>query len=120
MRLDQWLWAVRLYRTRTLAATAVKEHDVRVNELEAKPAHLVRVGEVIAAKTGDIIRTYRVVGMPIARVGAKMVPQFAEDLTPPDVYKREKSPETVGPATRPKGSGRPTKRDRRLIERLEF
>ena len=120
MRLDQWLWAVRLYRTRTLAATAVKEHDVKVNDLEVKPAHLVRAGEVIAAKTGDITRTYRVIDAPGARVGAKLVPQFAEDLTPPEMYKREKSPEELGPATRARGSGRPTKRDRRLIERLEF
>ncbi|HTI72622.1 MAG TPA: RNA-binding S4 domain-containing protein [Candidatus Limnocylindria bacterium] len=120
MRLDQWLWAVRLYRTRTLAAGAIKSGLVKVGEAESKPAHEVKPGEIIVAKTGDIIRTYKVIGAPAARVGAKLVPTYAEDLTPPEVYRRERDPLLAPPAERARGSGRPTKRDRRLIGRLEF
>jgi ribosome-associated heat shock protein Hsp15 len=118
VRLDQWLWAVRLYRTRTLAATAVKDGHVRIEGAEVKPAREVKPGEEIVARTGDIKRTVRVIGSPPSRVGAKLVPQFAEDLTPPEEYQRPKHPELTGPAARPRGAGRPTKRDRRKIDKL--
>jgi len=118
MRLDQWLWAVRLYRTRTVAAAAVRSGHVTIAGETLKPARGVKPGEIVAALTGDITRTYRVVGHPPSRVAARLVPTFAEDLTPPEACARpSKAGTTDGPPVRPRGSGRPTKRDRRAVER---
>ena len=118
MRLDQWLWAVRVFKTRTNATDAIKAAHVTVNGQPAKPAREVRAGELIVAKVGDITRTVRVVAFPPSRVGAKLVPDFAEDLTPPEEYTKRREPNFIPPILRPKGSGRPTKRDRREIDGL--
>ena len=118
MRLDQWLWNVRVYKTRTNATDAIKAAHVTVNGLPAKPAREVRAGEMIVAQVGDITRTVRVIAFPSSRVGAKLVPDFAEDLTPPEEYSKRREPNFIPPILRPKGAGRPTKRDRREIDGL--
>jgi len=113
MRLDQWLWAVRLYRTRTLAATAVRTGQVTVNGEPVKAARVVHAGELIAARTGSTARVYRVIGAPPSRVSDPRVPEFAEDQTPaPPAHEAPVSGE------RPRGAGRPTKRDRRVLNRF--
>ena len=120
MRLDQWLYTVRLYRTRTLATAAIKEGLVKIGELTPKPAREIRPGEKISARTGDMTRTYRVLGEPTARVGAPEVNQYAEDLTPPEEFtRRQRLLNQPGIPVRAFGAGRPTKRDRRATERLE-
>ena len=118
MRLDQWLWSVRLYRTRTLAIDAIKHGWVTVDGVVTKPAREVQPGQQIQARTGDITRTYRVRGHPTARVPAARVPEFAEDLTPPEALVRPRTAELTGVAVRLRGAGRPTKRDRRALERF--
>lgn len=118
MRLDQWLWGVRLYRTRTLAVTAVKQGWVTLDGLVPKPAREVQPGHLIQARTGEITRTYRVLDNPQTRVSASLVPQYALDLTPPEELARPKLPPLPGVAVRLRGAGRPTKRDRRVLERL--
>jgi len=118
MRLDQWLWAVRVYKTRTLAAEAIRAGHVRINDLQCKPAREVRAGDLIVATVNVVTRTVRVIADPPSRVGAKLVPQFAEDLTPPEEYARRPEPNLLPPMFRPQGSGRPTKRDRRVTDRL--
>lgn len=118
MRLDQWLWAARLYKTRSLAANAVKAGHVTVNGMAAKPAKEVRIGETIVARTGDVTRTARVRGLPPSRVSAKLVSEFLEDLTPAEEYEKRRDPNFIPPMMRPKGAGRPTKRDRRKMEEL--
>jgi len=121
MRLDQWLWAVRLYRTRTLAASAIKDGEVSVDGVTTKPAREVQPGQMITARTGDITRTYRAIGNPPARVGAALVPLYAEDRTPPEEFirQRDRDRAIAGIPLRPRGAGRPTKRDRRAVERLQ-
>lgn len=119
MRLDQWLWAVRLYKSRTLAADAIKGGHVKVGGEAAKPAHTVKPGEVITARIDVLTRTLRVTGAPKSRVSAKLVPEFAEDLTPPEEFEKARSPFFRAPAFRRPGAGRPTKRERREIDRLE-
>lgn len=116
MRLDQWLWAVRLYKTRTAAAEAVKGGHVKVNGAAAKPAHEIKPGELIAARTGALTRTLRVVDVPCSRVGAKLVAQFAEDLTPAEEWEKQRAANVPSLGARPKGMGRPTKRDRRQLD----
>jgi len=119
MRLDQWLWAVRVYRTRPLSVAAIKGGHVKLNGFPTKPAREVHPGEMIVAQTDSVRRTLRVIGSPPSRVAAKRVPEFAEDLTPPEEYERARRDSLAAPVARPKGSGRPTKRDRRELERLD-
>ena len=116
MRLDQWLWAVRLYKTRSLAVEAIKGGHVKVNGAASKPAHDAKPGELVAARVGVITRTLRVLDAPRARVAAKLVALYAEDLTPPEEFERQRAVESRPVAPRPRGSGRPTKRERRLME----
>ena len=116
-RLDKWLWAVRLYKTRSLAAQACREGRVMIGGQRVKPARSVHVGEIFTAKTGDLLRTVKVLGAPGSRVSAKLVPEFLEDLTPAaELQKqRERLPAAF---TWDAGSGRPTKKDRRLWEKF--
>jgi ribosome-associated heat shock protein Hsp15 len=118
MRLDQWLWAVRVFKTRTYAADAIKAGHVTVGGQPCKPAREVREGDLIVAKVGEVTRTLRAIGTPPSRVGAKLVAQFAEDLTPPEEFAKRREPNFIPPMLRTPGSGRPTKRDRRQIEEL--
>jgi ribosome-associated heat shock protein Hsp15 len=118
VRIDKWLWAVRLYKTRTIAAEAVKGGHVLVNETRVKPSRDVRIGEVIKARTGDINRTVRVRGLIERRVAAAAAREHAEDLTPPEEYTKAREPNFSRGIVRPKGAGRPTKKDRRAIEQF--
>jgi len=118
MRLDQWLWAVRVYKSRSLAAEAIKGGRVKVNEERSKPAHEPKAGEIIAARIGIMTRTVRFLSAPKSRVAAKLVPEFMEDLTPPEEREKHREPHLLPPGFRPKGSGRPTKRERRVLEEL--
>jgi ribosome-associated heat shock protein Hsp15 len=114
--MDKWLWSVRLYKTRSLAAEACASGKVQIKGQPVKPARSVHVGEVITAVTGELTRTVKVLDLLDRRVGAKLVPQYLEDLTPASEYEkpREKSFAPIG--HRPKGTGRPTKRDRRILQ----
>ncbi len=117
-RLDKWLWAVRIFRTRSLAGDACRAGSVAVNDLPAKPARGVHAGETVTVRQGLIVRTLRVLGVPRSRLGAKAVPEFCADLTPPEEYAKAKESPVQQILAREKGSGRPTKRDRRLLDQL--
>jgi ribosome-associated heat shock protein Hsp15 len=116
MRLDQWLWAVRVYKSRTVAADAIKGVLVKVNGERSKPAHEPKPGEIITSRVDIMTRTVRFLAAPKSRVAAKLVPDFAEDLTPPEEREKRREPNLLPPGFRPKGSGRPTKRERRVLE----
>src|SRR5689334_19938663 len=118
MRLDQWLWAVRAYKTRSISATAIKGGHVKVNEAVVKPACEAKPGMIVAVRIGSFTRTLRVLGSPKSRVGAKLVPEFAEDLTPREEYEKLRALALNTSGLRDKGEGRPTKRDRRAIDSL--
>lgn len=98
---------------------AIKNGRVEVNARACKPAHEVRADEVIVARIGEITRTLRVIGSPKSRVGAKLVTLYMEDLTPAEEYERKRLPNFIPVAYRMKGTGRPTKRDRREIDGLQ-
>ena len=125
MRLDQWLWAVRVFKTRSLSADAIKAGRVQVQGQPRKPAHEVRQGELIVIRmvhgSEPWTRTLRVLGSPSSRTSAKLVAEFAEDLTPAEELAkwRAPAPNLLPPGFRAKGSGRPTKRDRREIDEME-
>lgn len=117
-RIDKWLWAVRLFKTRSLAADACKAGSVEIGGHAVKPARDVHAGETIVVKQGLIVRTLRVIGIPPGRVGAKLVATYCEDLTPPSEFEKVKEQRVQQTLARAKGSGRPTKRDRRAMDRL--
>ena len=116
MRLDQWLWAARVFKTRALAVAAIKAGHAKVNGAATKPAHDARAGEVVTVRIGVMTRTLRVIGAPVSRVAAKLVPQFAEDLTPPEEFEKQRALNVFNAGARPKGAGRPTKRERRDLD----
>ena len=113
VRIDKWLWAVRIFKTRGLAAAACRAGHVTIADQPVKASRDVKPGDLIVAKTGEITRTTKVLALLAQRVGAQTVPQFAEDLTPPAEYQKPKEPVLAPLFSRPKGAGRPTKKDRR-------
>jgi ribosome-associated heat shock protein Hsp15 len=115
VRLDKWLWAVRLYRTRSLATLACQAGHVKIQGHSVKPSHEVHLGEVICALSGRVHRTVKVVALLEQRVGAKMVSQYLEDQTPPEEYARARQEAAQNPVHFPKGLGRPTKKQRRQL-----
>lgn len=117
-RVDKWLWSVRLFRTRSLATDACRAGSVHVNTLPAKPARSLRPGETVTVRQGLVLRTVRVVGFPRSRVGAALVAQYCTDLTPPEEFAKARQNPVQQILAREKGSGRPTKRDRRLLDEL--
>lgn len=117
-RLDKWLWAVRIFKSRALATDACRAGSVTINELPAKPGRDVHAGETVCVRQGLVMRTLRVVGAPRSRVGAKLVAEFCTDLTPASEWEKVKEQRLQHVLAREKGSGRPTKRDRRLLDRL--
>jgi ribosome-associated heat shock protein Hsp15 len=117
-RLDHWLWAVRIYKTRSLATAACRAGSVTVDGLQAKPAREVRAGQQILVRIGVVERTLLVLGHPLQRVGAARVPEFCEDRTPPEELAKAKANPIAHFLARERGSGRPTKRDRRSLDQL--
>ncbi len=117
-RIDKWLWTVRIFRTRSLATDACRAGSVAVNSQPVKPSRDVRAGEVVIVRQGLIHRTLKVRAVPPARVGAKLVAAYCEDQTPPAEFAKARAQRVQQFLARARGSGRPTKRDRRLIDRL--
>jgi len=117
-RIDKWLWAVRLFKTRSLAASACRDGQVLIGGERIKPAREVRLGEIISAKTGGVQRTVKVLGVPPSRIGAKLVPEFMEDLTPESEFQKARDAAPPPKFSWSKGTGRPTKKSRRLWEQF--
>lgn len=115
VRIDKWLWAVRLYRSRSLATEACHAGHVKIAGQSVKASREVCVGETITAQTGGLTRTVRVLAPLDHRVGAKVAGEFAEDLTPPEERARAREERNQIPHFQ-KGFGRPTKKQRRLLE----
>lgn len=117
-RLDRWLWSVRLFKSRSLATDACRAGSVTVGGQPAKPAREVRLGDEVTVWQGLIQRTLVVRGLPPGRVGARLVRHFCDDRTPPEALARARENRVAHLLAREKGSGRPTKRDRRALDRL--
>jgi ribosome-associated heat shock protein Hsp15 len=116
VRVDKWLWAVRVFKTRALAAAACEAGRVRINGQPAKPARPVRPGETIVADNGSVIRTVKVFALIEQRVGAPRVAEFLEEAAPAELLHRPAEPQFAPPFVRAKGTGRPTKKERRSFE----
>jgi len=118
VRLDRWLWAVRVYKTRSEASDACRGSAVRLNGQIAKPSARLRIGDTVVARTKALTRTLAVTALTEKRVGAPLVPGFAEDRTPPEEYEAACEKRSHARLFRYERGGRPTKKDRRDIERL--
>ncbi len=117
-RLDKWLWSVRVFKTRAEATAACRHNHVQVNNLDAKPGRDVHAGEIVQVKVGLILRILKVVGFPRSRVGAKQLSEYMQDLTPQSEYDKARQAGIEHMLARERGTGRPTKKDRRDIGRL--
>jgi ribosome-associated heat shock protein Hsp15 len=118
VRIDKYLWAIRAFKTRTEAADACKGGKVKVDGVSAKASRDVKAGEIIKIRKGAVEYTYRVVEPTEHRVGAALVPQYAENLTPESELLKLKAPVETFFVTRDRGAGRPTKKERREIDEL--
>ena len=118
-RIDKWLWAIRIYKTRTLATDACKAGKVKINGQAVKPSRELKLLEVITISQSPLTKTVRVKTLIHNSVSAKLVPENAEDLTPAEEYERLKLLQEVNGERRDRGIGRPTKKQRRLIDLLK-
>lgn len=117
-RLDRWLWTVRIFKTRSAAATACRAGSVLVGEAIAKAARELRVGDVVTVRRDGLRRVFAVLGFPASRVGAKLVAEHCTDRTPPEELARAQAMREAAPLQRARGAGRPTKRERRQVDDL--
>ncbi len=115
-RLDKWLWAVRIFKTRTIAAEACKKGRVTINGSQVKPARMIKEGDVIQVRKAPITYSFKVLQAIEKRVGAKLVPEVMENVTTPDQYELLELSKVSGFVDRARGMGRPTKKDRRDID----
>ncbi len=121
-RIDKWLWAARIFKTRSKASDACRNGKVSVNNKSVKSSYIVKIDETIEVKNPPIVRLYKVKGLAIKRVSAKLAVDLVEEITPQaelDKLKQFwKDPVRFIFAPREKGAGRPTKRERRQLEKL--
>jgi len=118
-RIDKWLWAIRIFKTRTLATDACKAGKIKINGRAVKPSRELKLMEVITISQGPLTKTVRVKILIHNRVSAKLVPENAEDLTPAEEYEKLKVKQEANGELRDRGIGRPTKKQRRLIDLLK-
>lgn len=115
-RIDKWLWAVRIFKTRTLAADACKNNRISINGTTVKPSRMVKEGDEVSVRKPPVTYTFRVKQAIEKRVGAKMLPDIIENITSPEQYELLEINRISGFVNRAKGMGRPTKKDRRAID----
>ena len=115
-RLDKWLWAARIYKTRTLAADACKNGRIAINGAQAKPSRTVKAGDKVDVKKSPITYTFRVKQPIEKRVGAKLLPDVLENITSAEQYELLEMSRISGFVDRARGTGRPTKKDRRALD----
>ncbi|SUB78997.1 Heat shock protein 15 [Segatella buccae] len=115
-RVDKWLWAARIYKTRSLAADACKNSRVIINGVNVKPSHTIKVGEVISVKKSPVVYSFRVLKCIEQRVGAKLLPEVYENVTDPKQYELLEMSRISGFVDRARGTGRPTKKERRALD----
>lgn len=116
VRIDKWLWAVRIFKTRTIAADACKKNRIAIGNTNVKPSKMIRVGDVIEVRRPPVTYSFEVLGLSDKRMGAKLVPDFMKNVTPPEALEVLELEKMAGFVDRARGTGRPTKKDRRDLE----
>ena len=115
-RIDKWLWAARIFKTRSIAADACKNGRVTLKGERIKPSRIIKEGDVIEVRKPPITYTFRILKAIENRVGAKLVPEILENITPPEQYQLLEMNRISGFIDRARGTGRPTKKERRQLD----
>lgn len=115
-RVDKWLWAARIFKTRSIAADAIKNGRVTIQGMNVKPSRMVKVGEVISVRKPPVTYSFKILKTIEQRVGAKLLPEIYENVTPADQYELLEMNRISGFVNRQRGTGRPTKKDRRALD----
>ena len=118
VRIDKWMWATRIFKTRTVAADACKKGRVMIKGVNVKPSHMIKVGETIQVRKPPITFSFKVLALAENRMGAKLVPDFMENVTTPDQYEILEMNKISGFVNRARGLGRRTKKERRDLEQF--
>ena len=115
-RIDKWLWAARIFKTRSLAADACKNGRVSINNVNVKPSHMVKVGDTVNVRKPPVTYSFKILKTIEQRVGAKLIPEIYENVTSPDQYELLEMNRISGFVDRGRGTGRPTKKERRALD----
>ena len=115
-RIDKWLWAARIFKTRSIAADACKNGRVTIGGVNVKPSHMVKAGETVSVRKPPVTYSFRILKTIEQRVGAKLLPEIYENVTTPDQYELLEMNRISGFVDRQRGTGRPTKKDRRQMD----
>lgn len=115
-RIDKWLWAARIFKTRSIAADACKNGRVTMNNVCVKPSRMVKAGEVVSVKKPPVTYSFRILKTIEQRVGAKLIPEIYENVTDPKQYELLEMSRISGFVDRARGTGRPTKKERRALD----
>ena len=116
VRIDKWFWAVRIYKTRSIAAQACKIGRVSIDGVPVKPARLIRPGDIVQVRKPPVTYSFKVLQAIEQRVGAKLVPKKMKNITPPEEYEILEMNRISGFIDRDRGAGRPTKKERRQLD----
>lgn len=116
VRVDKWLWAVRIFKTRSNATEACRKGRVEIDELPVKPSREVRVGNIVKVKISSVTRCFKVQGIIQKRVSTKIAAEHVEDVTPPEEIEILRIQKEMNSMNREKGTGRPTKKERRDLD----
>lgn len=119
IRIDKFLWAVRIYKTRSIASDECRKGRIIIKNIQVKPSRIVTKNEIVTVKKLPVIFTYRILEPIENRVSAKLVEQFVEDITSEEERAKLDLKQQISVGYRDKGTGRPTKKDRRLIDRIK-
>ena len=115
-RIDKWLWAARIFKTRSIAADAIKNGRVTIQGMNVKPSRMVKVGEVVSVRKPPVTYSFKILQTIEQRVGAKLLPEIYENVTPADQYELLEMNRISGFVNRQRGTGRPTKKERRALD----
>jgi ribosome-associated heat shock protein Hsp15 len=118
-RIDKWLWAARIFKTRTIAAAACKKGQVSIGGAQLKPARMVKVGDIIDVRKPPITYSFRILQAIEHRVGAKLIPEVLENVTKAEQYELLEMSKISGFVDRARGTGRPTKKERRALDEFK-
>ena len=116
VRVDKFLWAMRIYKTRSIAADACKNGRISINGVQLKPSRTFKIGDMFNVRKGPVTYTYKVLQLTENRLGAKLVPEYIQDCTSHAQLEILELARLAGQSGRDRGTGRPTKKDRRDIE----
>ena len=118
VRIDKWLWAMRIFKTRSIATEACKKNRVTVEGVSVKPSRMIKPGDVVSVRKPPVTYVFRALAVTENRIGAKLVPQYVENITPPEELEILELNKISGFVNRAKGLGRPTKKERRELEQF--